>query len=90
MGRIEDRTERPANTGDMFTSPLPVSPSLRRRLLPSLARLLPRHSVPRPLSPCELDRLRDRLELEHRARKEAEAVRRDIDLARAQAHTIIR
>jgi len=46
--------------------------------------------VPRPLSPCELDRLRDRLELEHRARKEAEAVRRDVDLARAQAHTIIR
>ncbi|MEZ2370597.1 hypothetical protein [Arthrobacter sp. RCC_34] len=73
----------------MVTSPLPCSPSVRRRQFPSLARLIPRRRVRRPLSPREQILLRDRLELEYRARKEADLVRREVELARAQAHGII-
>ncbi|WP_287898533.1 hypothetical protein [Arthrobacter sp.] len=73
----------------MVTSPLPCSPTVRRRLLPSLVRLIPRRRVRQPLSPCEQDLLRDRLELDYRTRREADLVRREVELARAQAHGII-
>lgn len=73
----------------MVTSPLHSSPSLRRRLFPSLTRFIPRRTFQRPLSPCERDALRDRLDLEYRAWKEAEIVRREVELARAQARTVI-
>ncbi|MDQ0709514.1 hypothetical protein QFZ52_002166 [Arthrobacter woluwensis] len=73
----------------MVTSPLHSSPSLRRRLFPSLARFIPRHTLQPSLSPRERDLLRDRLDLEYRARKEAETVRREVELARAQARTVI-
>jgi|GEM_PF-5765778 len=73
----------------MFTSPIPASPSLRRRLFSSLGRRSARKAAQPALTERERGLLRDRLELEYRARREADSVRRDVELARAQARTII-